>query len=514
MTSLNNMATCWEDGVESAEKSSDIVRSSTAIGIAIEKCPLCSNSKRSFFCKLCIEQGDFTHSSGRNPHRYAEKLQKLNRLKKERVKLLEKVNEAVTGRVQYDKQESEVIALRENISMLQKALEDSRRRAECEKQNVVTEQSKKNRISMKVKSLLEKKDKVLRYLDQSRQQYSRSVEAEMCFEEELQSIRRARVEELVTSIFPITEVEVKDPHESREDADDDNTGEENKLSLSAVGELTEAQHMSYVHGRWVYTGNPSKTQLCVVSQEAHLPGDGDYSAYSAWYETAQHVTPGPGGGTDVVLRNPANSMCSALAYTTQLSSVLAFYLGVNLPEKLCYSKFCGKKLTPKAFSRAVAKLNTNILYICFTQNVDPEYLNASHTVRNLMACFNQQTGQLGRNGPFEVNAEMMQSVEESLLPYYCFSDDSDQNSSSEDDIDFGQEWEAVPRQLPDTPTRMSETCQSTTQSQAIPHHTLVTTPSPSSAGGLMSSAAASVASLWRAATSTTGLASQSPEKKS
>ncbi|XP_078000477.1 beclin 1-associated autophagy-related key regulator-like [Glandiceps talaboti] len=504
------MATCSEDSTKSISKSSDVITVSSGVSIAVERCPLCSNSRRTFSCKNCVEQGNFTHSSGRNPERYAEKLVRLHRMKKERLKLLEKVSKVLEGQVQYNIKKWEVTEVKQKTELLQSAIDDAVRRCEQERLRVKAEQEQRERYEMKIKILQEKIKKALRYIDQSRQHHSKSIDTKERLEDQLCLIRRIRIEELMKSIFRVTEVKEAEPEEEGEAESDNGNG--HSLTSSAVVELTEAQHMSYIHGKWVYTGNHSKTQFTIVTPEATLPGDGEYSAYTAWYESTRPASP----NSEMSQRNPGNAMSAALSYTTQLLSVLTFYLGVNLPEKLCYSKFCGKELSPKSFSRAVAKLNTNILHVCFTQTVDPECLNPSHTLRNLMICLNPQTSQLGRSGPFEVNAELVQSVEESLVPYYGYSDDSDHDSSGEDDIDFGQDWETVSRQLLDVPTRTSDTYLSTTPSQ-MTHHDSTPTASanPSTAGGLMSSAAASVASLWRAATSTTGLSSPAtPEKKS
>ena len=40
------------------------------ISVAVEKCQLCTASRRPFYCKDCVRKGDFTHSSGRNSARW------------------------------------------------------------------------------------------------------------------------------------------------------------------------------------------------------------------------------------------------------------------------------------------------------------------------------------------------------------------------------------------------------------------------------------------------------------
>jgi beclin 1-associated autophagy-related key regulator len=47
----------------------------------------------------------------------------------------------------------------------------------------------------------------------------------------------------------------------------------------------------------------------------------------------------PGGNSEGMDHNPAYNISAALTYTTQFVNVLAFYLDVRLPNKLCY-RYC------------------------------------------------------------------------------------------------------------------------------------------------------------------------------
>ncbi len=108
-----------------------------------------------------------------------------------------------------------------------------------------------------------------------------------------------------------------------------------------------------------------------------------------------------------------------------------------------------------------------------------------------------------RSGSFEVNHELMQSLEESHQ-----SDSSDYDlSTSDDEADVPErEWEHVPVTLPDldVPTHCMETYMSSVQIQSRTSGGAQTNTTISTTGGLMSSAAASVASFWRAATGQRG----------
>ena len=100
---------------------------------------------------------------------------------------------------------------------------------------------------------------------------------------------------------------------------------------------------------------------------------------------------------------------------------------------------------------------------------------------------------LFRTGPFEVSPELVQSLEEG-------GSSDDGWSSEEEEEDLGaveRDWEHVPVTLPDVDSvSRIDPYQSTSPIRT--GESIAPTPST----GLMSSAAASVASLWRAATGT------------
>ena len=98
-----------------------------------------------------------------------------------------------------------------------------------------------------------------------------------------------------------------------------------------------------------------------------------------------------------------------------------------------------------------------------------------------------------RTGYFEVNPELLQSLEEGAASP---SSDEEPSDEEEDPEPSERDWEHVPVTLPDMDNMPGgiDPYQSTSPVHSRPVD-------PAAAGGLMSSAAASVASLWRAATS-------------
>lgn len=53
-------------------------------------------------------------------------------------------------------------------------------------------------------------------------------------------------------------------------------------------------------------------------------------------------------------------------------------------------------MSDQKFARKVARLNSNVLHLCFTQNTDIEVLHPMHTLQNLMHLLNTEISDLGR----------------------------------------------------------------------------------------------------------------------
>ncbi|NXV83694.1 BAKOR regulator, partial [Atlantisia rogersi] len=170
---------------------------------------------------------------------------------------------------------------------------------------------------------------------------------------------------------------------------------DNAMTSSTVSKLAEARRTTYLSGRWVCDDHNGDTSISITGPWITLPNNGDYSAYYNWVEEKK-TTQGP----DMEHNNPAYTISAALCYATQLVNTLSLILDVNLPKKLCNrqvnTEFCGENLSRHRFTRAVKKLNANILHLCFSQHVNLDLLHPLHTLRNLMYLVSPDTENLGR----------------------------------------------------------------------------------------------------------------------
>lgn len=90
-----------------------------------------------------------------------------------------------------------------------------------------------------------------------------------------------------------------------------------------------------------------------------------------------------------------------------------------------YSDFCKKELTEQSFTRKVARLNTNILYLCYTQRVKLHKLSPSHTLENINKLLNDEFSELGRIGPVEVSDGFQGATDYKLMQDLSHGGDSE-----------------------------------------------------------------------------------------
>ncbi|KAG8327765.1 autophagy protein 14, variant 2 [Homalodisca vitripennis] len=248
-------------------------------------------------------------------------------------------------------------------------------------------------------------------------------------------------------------------------------------SSGTVSALNEAATMAYMAGRWVTTDVSDQFHHRIVGGPS-LPASGDYSSYNDWVSASKDGVP---TNTESVDQNQAYNISAALTYTTQLVNGIAFYLGIKLPNKLCYSDLCSNALSDTKFARRVARLNLNVLHLCLSQNVPPELLQPTQTLQNILHLL--ESPDLGRMGPVEVEPLVAQSLEDQLRVNL---DTSSDDSGSEDDSDhLPLEWEAVPHM----------SCMEISPSHHMPSHTHLT--NTSMMGGVVNSTAASIISFLR-----------------
>ncbi|XP_032092232.1 beclin 1-associated autophagy-related key regulator isoform X1 [Thamnophis elegans] len=489
--------------------------------VAVERCPLCNSTRRRLTCAKCVRSGDFVFFDGRDSERFSEKKERLKHLRKKQHEFQSQLLTAIEGKQIADQLRWKIMSCKMRIEQLKQTICKENEEIAKNSEWLLRIKDENQKLYRRAQRHQDKKEKIQRH----NRRLGELVEKKNCdlrsHHEHLADLRRSHVLELTSVIFPIEEVKI-----GMRDSTDVSSESDNAMTSSTVSKLAEARRTTYLSGRWVCDDHNGDTSIGITGPWITLPNNGDYSAYYNWVEEKK-TTQGP----DMEHNNPAYTISAALCYATQLTNILSLILDVNLPKKLYNSEFCGENLSRRKFTWAVKKLNANILYLCFSQvvfiwflfpswkalhcfllifqvlpdeysaflhmlfqHVNLDLLHPLHTLRNLMYLVSPETEHLGRSGPFEISADLEDSMEFVDPSGAGETDESGDEHISDEETDLGTDWENLPSprfcDIPSQPLEMLQS-QSTQASQPI---------ASSSAGGMISSAAASVTSWFKAYT--------------
>ncbi|KAG7277779.1 hypothetical protein CRUP_023067 [Coryphaenoides rupestris] len=441
----------------------EAVDDAEGLSVAVERCPLCGSARRKLTCSRCVRAGDFVYIDGRNP---------------------ESVIAAMENTLQADKMKWKIMSCKMKIEQLKEAVAWGNQEVTSGRQGSAPALPGGERASAAPgRASREKRDKMERHTRRLAEVLERSARELQQRLQALAQVRREQVLELTAHVFPTQEEERA---ASRDPADAAAAVEspEALLTSSTVSALTEARRTTYLSGRWVWEEPSGDTCIRITGPHVSLPSNGDCSAYYSWVEE-KSASQGP----ELEHINPAHTISAALCYATQLANILSHILDINLPKRLCNSEFCGENLSRYRFTRALAKLNTNILHLSFSQHVDSEKLHPHHTLRNIMFLVSPDNKKLGRTGPFEVSVDLEESMEFVEPEASGPAEESADEGVTDEETDLGVDWETVPSprfcDIPSQPMEMSAALQLS---------------QPAAPGGMISSAAASVTSWFRAYT--------------
>ncbi|XP_026478327.1 beclin 1-associated autophagy-related key regulator-like isoform X2 [Ctenocephalides felis] len=448
--------------------SSSIEDSASRLSVNGQKCILCNNCRKTFHCKQCIRLGDFVHSASHFSERFSDKQLRYIRFKSGRQIVENKCCDFLRQKKSLNDIKTDLKFTKERIKLLQLIVSDKReiiKRRFTELEHL-KEHNTKLRIKLpKYGDRVEKLQQYLQDKNEDLEMQKKKIEKTYTV---LKDCVKTNIKILLKYIFPITPIY---PQLNRTEED---------VSQDTVAALAEATRTSYVRGTWVFTdsSHSSELQYCIVAP--CLPGTGNYMAYNDWgIFFLKSIKEG-------VAQNPAFRISAGLTFTAQLLHVLAYYLDVRMPFKMMYSDFCSNDMTYSQFSRRVARLNSNVLCLCVSQGVSSELIHPVQTLQNIMHLLNAEISDIGRVGPLEPQSWLTASAISQLVRDRTNGDES----NSEDGDNLPPEWEAVPLvEVNDNITGLL--------SHSPPQQAMSTQQATSMAGGLVTSAAASIYSIWR-----------------
>ncbi|XP_017474647.1 PREDICTED: beclin 1-associated autophagy-related key regulator [Rhagoletis zephyria] len=454
-------------------------------------CPLCGKSQHqhNFHCCSCVRNGNIVHSNVAGctqKENLFEKQQKYIKIKGglkdlsiryERFMREQRSSENLQCEIKRKKQRIQLLnrLITEKQALLanRKEQRDLRCKANIDKRKQLPN------YPIKVKALEDYVFDRLEKIIKLRELYGGMMN-------KVQQVTRHDINQLVKYIFQISEVVLQDEKHLKAIIGDvrgaipsAGPGGDASNETNTMEQLADAKNTSYIRGKWVFHGSGiSEMQYRIVAPS--LPANGDYTAYLDWLTDNKDDVPKNEGNHIAPSRISAFRIIGALTYTTQLTELMSYYLNVRLPHRVAYGDFC-RKLNEEQFLRKVSRLNSNIMYLAYTQQVQLRNLNENHTLENILAILDVEKSNLGRHGFYEIsNAPLMKSVDSLLKGIETATE-----SESEEENSLRLDWESVPN-FPDEP----EISESDLIATAAAQQSSIT-------GGLMTTAANRISAILR-----------------
>jgi len=449
--------------------------------VAVEKCPLCESTRKKFTCNVCLRNGNFSHSINSNGSTYADKSKSVIGLIERKSSLLYDVVNSTQCNEQSEKKKAELVRLSQRVKTLKEvvcslegdiAIGNSKL---CERR----EQFKRRLKAMDSLDYSENDSELTR----SEATLTELKEILKGAQLELVRARKQSIQSLKEEIFPITIRPVYKDFGTPPGETLATRGLLNDLvvetSNSPESDLEEATKCQYKEGEWVQT-SLSENEYCIAG--CALPTSSEYFKYFEWLKSYRKDA--RGSDTDVNLHaHPALDIPAALTYTCQLLLVSSRILGVNLPLRVKYRDLSNPHIDLMKLCDSIWKLNKNITFICFSQLVRPSQLFSMQALQNLDTCLSDNNPFLGNANSFETYPVEIESLLPDLEQHIIEDCDF---ASDEDEFSIKDEWDSL-NDLQELPKDISYSeGRSSSSEQYL----------SSSATGLVTSAAASVVSLW------------------
>ncbi|XP_073967689.1 autophagy related protein 14 [Choristoneura fumiferana] len=336
------------------------------------KCLLCYTVKKNFYCSDCVRTGNFVHSSMPYSDRFAEKQSKLLRLKANRKYILDRAEKLIAYKIKKDSLLTEAKQARDKVDLLRLSIEQRKHNIEKKKKELADLVQANNHL---------RRTKIPRYQKcvsgLSARAASQRLEAGSAHGAatdagaRLAALRRSRVRQLAQYIFPVyISLDTSDSIEDMEFIGSCGCGED--------GEEGEGEGEAAPRAR-----------LHVVAPWLHA--DGDHQHVLAWAKHNKEAALA-GDPSD----NPLVRTVTALGFAAQFAILLAWILDVRLPYSLTLrclyrvflnvgriGEFSNFRVSSGGLPWRVARVSACAAALCFRCNLSPApppALTALHTI--------------------------------------------------------------------------------------------------------------------------------------
>lgn len=393
------------------------------------RCQICRQMRRYFTCADCVRVGDISHSSATFKESFSTKKMKLSDREREKHRYAALIEERSQPHRLRAEIRQYIMLARQRVETRTHLIERYRSDIHVARIDINETRKKSREIREKRGTLPGRKDicihetaKLRNQIDEARLKL-KNVSADI-----VEKVRE-HVQDLRTSIFPITEIRSSNP----------NRGAEQKRE---VAELEEAYCTIYVRGKWVFSNRSIDESYQIVAPT--LPANGNYGILTDWVQQRQDQTPVARSDS----QEYAFEIAAGLMHLTQMIRELAFFLDLRLPYVMCFSEFSAESLDEDGLANKIARLNGNVVYMCASQNVDATMIQSRQTVRNVLNILDHSD--FPNIQGFVNNSTLTQSIEETFANHLRLKDMHDERelagglrAESRDTLDDDCEWETV-----------------------------------------------------------------------
>ncbi|RVE55155.1 hypothetical protein evm_000053 [Chilo suppressalis] len=254
--------------------------------------------------------------------RYAEKQAKLLRLKVNRKHVLERCEKLLSTKIKKDKLVTEAKQSRDKLDLLRLAIEQRKSNIEEKKKELTDLKQHNHDLSLKLPRYQKRVSLLGKHAQDQRIELQSKINTYSEQADVLAALRRCRIRQLTKYIFPV--YISYDTSDSLED-------------MEFVGDTDEEEP-------------PKRPQLHIVN--SWISTDGDFSHLQAWNQNKE------AGSLACGANNPAHRTQAALGLAAQLAALLAWTLDARLPHAITLSEYCNWRLSRSGVSGRVRRLQS------------------------------------------------------------------------------------------------------------------------------------------------------------
>ncbi|CAH2105143.1 unnamed protein product [Euphydryas editha] len=295
------------------------------------KCVLCYTVKKNFYCVDCVRNGSFIHSSMPYSDSFSEKQLRLMKIKRDRQIILEKCKKLLEPKLNKDILVTETKQSRNKLDLLKLAIDQRRSIIDRKRKELTELQSYNNDIRLRLPRYQKRVLNIRKHVLEQKSELQNKISLYSDQTQSLAALRRSRIRQLIRYIFPIyMSYDLSDSIEDLEFLGDD---------------LEEPQ---------------KRPQLHIVAPWIDI--NADYSHIQTW--VSQSKEPAAGGEPNT---NPAQRARAALGLAAQLLALLAWTLDVRLPYAIALSEYSD----PRSWRSCVVRVRAGAAALCARAGVAP-----------------------------------------------------------------------------------------------------------------------------------------------